>query len=200
MLFFLAAGAGAKTLWVDRNIYSSGANLRAGDVLIVEIRDMSRMNFNMSVSDDRSATVSSSPDVNITGFLPKVSSDRKLSGTDRVRFSGQGRISLSIAATIRNRAAGGLFRIAGSRTYAVNGISNRITVTGLVNPSFVKGRRIAAENVADLRMDISTTKEGIAIRRPKPGKDEKASVELTEEEKQRIIIDYLQKMLRELTR
>jgi hypothetical protein len=49
-------------------------------------------------------------------------------------------------------------------------------------------------------MEIRGLKQGINLQRPPLQKDEKASTSLTEQEKQQIIIDYLKKMLGELTR
>ena len=66
----------------------------------------------------------------------------------------------------------------------------------------MKGRTVHSRDVAEFRLDIRGLKEvpGLNITRPAPGPDESATSSLTEAEKQRIIVDYLNKMLREMGR
>ena len=73
-------------------------------------------------------------------------------------------------------------------------------VTGMVDPALLKGRIIDSRNVANFSLTITGVKQGVAVTRPALKKDEQASANLTEEEKQKIIIDYLERMLGELTR
>lgn len=75
-----------------------------------------------------------------------------------------------------------------------------MAVTGIIDPVLVKGRQVDSKNVANFRIEIRSTKEGIQIRRPALKEEEKAEVKLTETEKQRIIIQYLEKMLNQLSR
>jgi len=94
---------------------------------------------------------------------------------------------------------GAMLSVAGSRTYTFNGVTNIITVTGLVDPALMKGRVIDSNSVADFTLEVRGLKQGINIQRLPLKKDEKADTALTEQEKQLIIIDYLKKMLGELT-
>ncbi len=189
----------AKSLWRDRNPYASEGDINVGAVVLVNIRDISDMTFTISMNDRSDAAVSSNPDMTITGFLPKVSADKKIRSDDSTKFSGKGKMTLSVATRVLEKV-GPLWSVAGSRTYSFNNAATIITVTGLVDPALVKGRSVNSNNVADLTMEIRGVKRGIAIQRPPVKEGETAKIELTEQEKQRIIIDYLQKMLGELTR
>ncbi len=189
----------AKSIWRDRNPYASEGDINVGAVVLVNINDISDMTFTVSTSDRSDGTVSSNPDMTITGFLPKVSADRKIRSDNSTKFSGKGKMSLSIAARVLERV-GPLWSVAGSRTYSFDGAATIITVTGLVDPALVKGRTVDSGNVADLTMEIRGVKRGVQIQRAAPGEGETADATLTEQEKQRIIVDYLQKMLGELTR
>lgn len=189
----------AKSIWRDKNLYSSEGDIAVGNVIVVSVNDISDMKFNYSVNDKSNSNVSSNPDMTITGFLPKVSANRKITNEDSTQFAGKGKMSLSVATRVLNKV-GAMYGIAGSRTYTFNGVTNIITITGLVDPSLVKGRTIDSNNVADFTLEIRGVKQGINLQRPPLKKDETANANLTEEEKQKIIIDYLKKMLGELTR
>jgi flagellar L-ring protein precursor FlgH len=200
-IIMLEAHAGAKSIWQDKNPYTSEGDIKVGSVILIAVNDLTDMRFNFSVTDRSNSSVSSDPDVTITGFLPKVSAGKRFGSDDSTQFTGRGKISFSIATRVTNRVAGGaLLAVTGSRTYTFSGATNIITVTGLVDPALVKGRTIDSNSVVDFTLEIRGAKQGINLQRPplKPG--ETANANLTEEEKQRIILDYLRKMLGELMR
>ncbi len=198
----VAAGSlWGQSIWQDRNIYASGENLEVGDVLQVQVEDISRMRFNLQLTQDDSFSVSSNPDGNLTPFLPPVQSSRNSQTRNSTAVTGRGNMTIQMAARVTEQLPGGNFRIQGTRTYAFSGIANIFTVTGIVDPVLLKGRMISSADIADMRLDIRGVKEGagINIQRPPLEEDEAASTTLTEEEKQDIIIDYLQKMIGEIT-
>jgi flagellar basal body L-ring protein FlgH len=188
----------AKTIWRDRNPYTSEGDVRVGTVVLIGINDISDMRFTVSMNNKSNSAVSSNPDVTITGFLPKVAATKKINNDDSTQFAGKGKISFSIATRVLNKV-GPMLSVAGSRTYTFNGVTNIITVTGLVDPALMKGRAVDSNSVADFTLEIRGLKQGINIQRLPLKKDEKADAALTEQEKQIIIIDYLKKMLGELT-
>jgi flagellar L-ring protein precursor FlgH len=189
----------ARTIWKDRNPYTSEGDIKVGTVVVVNVYDMSDMKFTLSMSDKSNSMVSSNPDMTITGFLPKVAMQKKVTNDDATQFQAKGKLAFSVATRVLNRV-GPMLNVAGSRTYTLNGVTNIITVTGLVDPALMKGRAVDSSSVADFTLEIRGIKQGINIQRPPLKKDETASSNLTEQEKQAIIIDYLRKMLGELTR
>ncbi|OHD71056.1 MAG: hypothetical protein A2W19_08580 [Spirochaetes bacterium RBG_16_49_21] len=197
----LSLNLSAKSIWQDKNPYTSEGDVKVGSVILVAINDISDMRFTYSVNNRSNSSVSSNPDVTITGFLPKVSADKRIGSDDSTQFSGRGKISFSIAVRVINRVPGGtLLAVAGSRTYTFSGATNIITVTGLIDPALVRGRAIDSNSVVDFALEIRGVKQGINLQRPPLKKDEAANANLTEEEKRQIILDYLRKMLGELTR
>ena len=189
----------ARTIWKDRNPYTTEGDIKVGTVVVVNVYDMSDMKFTLSMSDKSNSMVSSNPDMTITGFLPKVAMQKKVTNDDATQFQAKGKLAFSVATRVLNRV-GPMLNVAGSRTYTLNGVTNIITVTGLVDPALMKGRAVDSSSVADFTLEIRGIKQGINIQRPPLKKDEAASSSLTEQEKQTIIIDYLRKMLGELTR
>lgn len=201
VLFYTRIPLYPKSLWMDRNIYSSGGALKVGDIINVRIEDISQMRFSISVNNNDTFSIVSNPDVNITGFLPKVSSDKQVRSSDRTDFSGRGTMVISIAARVTGRLRDGKLRISGSRQYSFNGLASSFVVSGIVDPSLVSGRSILSNDIADFMLEVRGTKEGAKIdlkRKLKEG--ESAAAALTEEEKQQIILEYLKKMIGELTR
>lgn len=192
----------SESIWKGGNIYLSEGNLNVGDIVVVKINDVSQLKFSMSLESDNSINIVSNPDTNITGFLPKVSSDKKIDSGDNTNFSGTGNLKVSIAARITNRLRDGKYRINGTRSYSLNGIINRFNVSGIIDPALVSGRSVMSKDIADFNLSIRGSKEvsGIDIKRGELEEGESAELKLTEEEKQTIILDYLNKMLRELNR
>ncbi|MCU0843705.1 MAG: flagellar basal body L-ring protein FlgH [Spirochaetes bacterium] len=194
--------ASGKSIWIDKNIYSSGESLQVGDIISVQVDDISQLRFTMALADSNSFNLSSKPDAGITGFLPKVNSERKINNTDKTEVSGRGNLKIVIGSRVTARRDDGKYQIAGVRSYSFNGAANQFAVSGIIDPASVKGRIVHSRDIADFRLDIRGVKEvpGVNITRPAPGPDASATSALTEEEKQRIIVDYLNKMLREMGR
>jgi flagellar basal body L-ring protein FlgH len=201
IIIAFCCGLDAKSIWQDKNPYASESDVKVGTVIIVTVNDISDMRFTYSVSNKSNSAVSSNPDTVITGFLPKIAANKKIGNDDSTQFAGKGKIGFSIAVRVMNRAPGGvLLAVAGSRTYNFSGITNIITVRGLVDPALIKGRTIDSNGMVDFAMEIRGLRQGVDLKRPPLKGDEKANAALTEQEKQQIIIDYLRKMLGELTR
>ncbi|HOK00856.1 MAG TPA: flagellar basal body L-ring protein FlgH [Spirochaetota bacterium] len=188
------------TLWVDRDIYVTDRNIKAGDIVIIRVRDFSKLKFDISVVNNSNSNITANPDFTITGFLPKVNSNKTIKNNDSTNFTGNSKIEFSVATTVGQIQANGNVVLTGTRTYTFNGITNTLTVTGIVDPKMISGGVIDSSHVADFRIQITGTKEGLTIRKGQIPQDGTASAELTEQEKQQIIIDYLEKIIRELTR
>ncbi|HOU83996.1 MAG TPA: flagellar basal body L-ring protein FlgH [Spirochaetota bacterium] len=191
----------SKTLWRDRNIYSSAEAVRVGDTVVVSVSDLSRMKFTLNMKSKSNSDITSNPDINLTGFLPKIKSDRSSDNNDTLTVDSKNALNMNIAAVITG-AQGRNFAIAGSKEYIINGVFTRFAVTGIVDPALLNGSVIKADNVVNFRLDIMSTKRGIGmnLNRPAPAEGEQAKGDLTEIEKQRIIVDYINRMLEELTR
>jgi hypothetical protein len=79
LILFMTAGISlnSSTIWVDKDIYIADRNLKVGDVIVVNVKDFSKLKFDMALVNNLSSNVESNPDVTITGFLPKVSANKK---------------------------------------------------------------------------------------------------------------------------
>lgn len=188
------------SIWRDRDIYSSDANLQVGDIVIVTIRDFSKFQFDVKLNNTSASDITSNPDVTVTAFLPKISANKNFKNNELTTFSGNSKIQVAIATRITERQNNGYTVITGTRTYSFNGITNTLAVRGVIDPKMINGGVIDSEYVADFTIQITGRKEGLTIRKNQVAEGENVNTQLTEQEKQQIVIDYLEKMIRELTR
>ena len=190
----------SRSIWVEKNLYSSGDNLNIGDVITVVINDIGQLQFDVSLKNNTSNSVESNPDINITGFLPNVTGSRSAKSTSDLNYTERRRMSLSVGARVQSIDANGQFVIAGSRVYNIQGTANTVTVNGIIDPTRVRGGFVDSTDVADFRLGIIATSEGIRIRRPPLEEDESGTLTLTEQEKRDMLIRYFEQMIDSLER
>jgi flagellar basal body L-ring protein FlgH len=189
-----------KSLWKDKNLYTSGGDINIGDVIVVNVNDISRLRFSIDLNAASSSDINTNPDMTITGFLPRISSNKNINNSNSTEFSGRGQLNILVATQVSGKAKNGKFRVTGSRTYTFNGVANTIRVSGIVDPALVKGRTVDSSNIVNFRIAITGSSEGIKLKERKLKKDEKIDANLTEEDKQKILKKYLESMVKELTK
>jgi flagellar basal body L-ring protein FlgH len=200
LMFFFSTAADAVTIWQDKDVYSTNKNLQIGDIIIINVKDFSKLKFDIALNNNTSTDITSNPDMTITGFLPKISSNKNIKNNESTNFNGNSKIDFAIAARVTEKQANGFSVVNGLRVYTFNGVTNTILITGIVDPKLLNAGEIDSEQIADFRIQITGRKEGLTIRKAPLAEGEKAGTELTEPEKQQIVIDYLEKIIRELTR
>lgn len=200
LIFFFSICADAATIWKDKDIYSTDKNLQVGDIIIIYVKDFTKMKFDVALKNNASSNIESNPDVTITGFLPKVSSNKNIKNNDATNFNGNSKIEIAIAASVTGKQNNGFSTISGTRVYTFNGVTNTIQVAGIIDPKLLNAGSIDSEHIADFRIQISGRKEGLTVRKTPGAAGEPVTTDLTDPEKQQIVIDYIEKMIRELTR
>ncbi len=190
-----------RSLWQDRNVYGASETLKEGDVILVRVNDISQMKFDLTVNSDSSFNLVSNPDGTITQFLPKASANKSSTSKGKTAIRGSGKMQLTVPARVTKKIPGNLFEVAGTKEYTLHGVVNLFQVTGIVDPSLVKGKGIDSTDIASFRFVLKGYKEGagIEIKRGALKEKETAGVTLTEDEKQKIIMEYLNKLINELT-
>lgn len=205
LIFFVLVtsviAAYGRSLWQDRNVYGASETLKEGDVILVRIYDISQMKFDLTVNSDSSFNLVSNPDGSITQFLPKASANKNSTSKGKTAIRGSGKMQLTIPARVTKKIPGNLFEVAGTKEYTLHGVVNLFQVSGIVDPSLVKGKGIDSTDIASFRFVLKGYKEGagIEIKRQALKEKEAAGVVLTEDEKQKIIIEYLNKLINEIT-
>ncbi len=190
----------SESIWRDRNIYSTEGEPAVGDIVVVKVTDFSRFKYEVKLNSTSSTDVISNPDITITGFLPNISANKHIKNNEATTFSGNSNMEMSIAATITGTQNNGHAVISGIRSYSFNGVVTTVAISGIVDPRFIDAGAVNSDNVSNFGIQIAGRKEGLVVRPAPLEEGGTASAQLTEEEKQRIIIDYLEKIVRELTR
>lgn len=201
LILVFAFSISAETLWQDINMYTPAASVRQGDTVVVQVDDASRLRYTLNVENSNTSSVNSTPDTTITGFLPSVNSNEDISHTNGVNVESRGNLSLSIGASIGALQNDGTFPIQGTKTYVFNGVATTIGVAGRINPADMNGTAIRSESVINFQLRINTTTQGLDLDLARQlEEDESATADLTEEEKQQIITDYLERIIDELSK
>lgn len=189
------------TVWQDVNLYTPAPSVNTGDTVTVVVEDVSQLRYTLDIENKSTSSVSSTPDTTITAFLPAVNSNKNITHNDGVKVESRGNLTMRIGASIGARQNDGTYLLQGTKTYVFNGVANTIAVSGRVNPLVMDGSTVKSDSVINFQLTINTATQGLNLNLQRQlEEDATASSELTEEEKQQIITDYLQKMLSELNK
>ena len=189
----------AATIWQDKNNYTSSEKFAVGDIIVINVRDISAIQFELTSQNVDNVSVESNPDITITGFLPKASGSRKIKGDESGKFTSKSKIGFFIAAQVQDIQNGKL-TVSGNRIYVLNGVLNSITVSGIVDQALLVGRDVDSSDVANFQMQVSGKRQLMNLQFQPLAADSQASAELTEQQKQQLIIEYLQKIISEQER
>ena len=189
----------AATIWQDKNNYTASGKFAVGDIIVINVRDISTIQFELTSQNTDNVSVESNPDITITGFLPKASGSRKIKGDETGKFSTKSKIGFSIATQVQNIQNGKL-TVSGNRAYVLNGVVNNVTVSGIVDQALLIGRGVDSSDVANFQMQVSGKRQLMNLQFQPLAPDKQASAELTEQQKQQLIIEYLQKIISEQER
>jgi flagellar basal body L-ring protein FlgH len=160
MLFLLLAGfapAGADSLWSpDFKGYLSGSKgLAVGDVLVVQIDASSSLSFSASSNDSKSLTLefTGGDSGNLFSFLPQVRTGGTQTTTGRDNLSLKTQMPVLVTAVNPDGTA----QVQGSRTIAVQGKNESITVSGSLSPGLLDQKgTVAFSRLANARLAYTT--------------------------------------------
>ena len=154
ILFFVIVPLFAKTLWVDSNLYSSKGAFKVGELIMVNVRDISNLKFSVDSKSNSSINLSSSPDKNLTKFLPPVSFNKNMDNSGSIKYKGKNSLKFTIATTIQGRTKGGLLKVAGSRTYRISGVMTQVAVSGVVDTLSISGGEVDSNRVGNFTFSL----------------------------------------------
>ena len=160
-LFVLIAGvhpAGAESLWTqDFKGYLAGGSkgLSVGDALVVQVDASSSLTFASSSNDSKNLTIdfSGGSSGNLFSFLPQVRTSGSMNsgGKDSLSLTTQ----VPVVVTALN--PDGTAQVQGSRTVAIQGKNESITITGSVAPGLLDQKRLVSfSRLANARLTYTT--------------------------------------------
>jgi flagellar basal body L-ring protein FlgH len=157
LLLAVVLPAGGESLWSpDFKGYLSGSRgLAAGDALVVQIDASSSLSFSSSSNDSKNLTLefSGGDAGNIFSFLPQVRTGgtQSTAGKDSLSLKTQ----LPVVVTAVN--PDGTAQVQGSRSIAIQGKNESITVTGSVSPGLLDQKgTINFSKLANARLSYTT--------------------------------------------
>jgi flagellar basal body L-ring protein FlgH len=157
LLLAVVLPAGGESLWSpDFKGYLSGSKgLAVGDSLVVQIDASSSLSFSASSNDSKNLTLefTGGDSGNIFSFLPQVRTggSQTTAGKDSLSLKTQ----IPVVVTAVN--PDGTAQVQGSRTVAIQGKSESITVTGAISPGLLDQKgSINFSKLANARLTYTT--------------------------------------------
>ena len=137
LLLAVVMPAGGESLWSPdfKGYLSGGRGLAVGDTLVVQIDASSTLSYSSSSNDSKNLTIefTGGESGNLFSFLPQVRTGgtQTTSGKDSLALKTQ----IPVLVTALNRD--GTAQVQGSRTVAIQGKSESITVNGSISPNLL---------------------------------------------------------------
>lgn len=210
-----ACAAYAKDLWEDHNPYSTTGQIGAGTVLKLVVEAPVIVEYEYERKSDDKATIKITPDQGITDFLPAANSDKAISGAEKIILKAKSRLNLRLAVTVQGDATADTLQISGSRVigYENDRARQQIQITGRINRRDVtQDMTVHSDQVADLVIvitgapipqtaDIALKAQpdaaAAAAAAEEAGLPSKPGAQLSEEDKQRLLLEYINRILGE---
>ncbi len=208
VLFLIPLLLQAEDLWVDQNPYVSRSFVKEGVVLKLLVDEPVRMEYSYENTGDHSTTIKLVPDKKITDFLPEVSVDNSRTKKSQKKIRTRGSLKFRMAVTVTSRNENTV-EFTGNRTVAQEQGDQQmvVRVTGKVNlQDITRKGELRSADVADLALLVRGAPvppdAGIQMKQTpgaEPGEPATPSASLSEEEKQRLLLEYLNRILGEST-
>lgn len=160
LVLFLAGilPAGAESLWTqDFKGYLAGGSkgLAVGDALVVQVDASSSLTFASSSNDSKNLTMDFTGGSygNLFSFLPQVRTSGSMNTTGKDSLS----LTTQVPVVVTAVNADGSAQVQGSRTVAIQGKNESVTITGTVSPSLLDQKRaVSFSRLANARLTYTT--------------------------------------------
>lgn len=209
-------GLQGQSLWVETNPYSTGQQgLKEGAVLRVLLKEGIKADYQYESGKDDSITIKSAPDKKIVPELMGYNYDRSIAAKKNGKEKSNAKIIGSMAVQVVDIDPDtGILTIEGVRETSFEKGQSSLKLTGQVSPNDIKGgNTIPSDLVANLKLEYKSGPIEKDMNDPdiqlKPALDPKGQAiigpdgqplqkaELSENEKQRIILRNIRRLLGE---
>ncbi|TGJ98320.1 flagellar biosynthesis protein FlgH [Leptospira langatensis] len=208
LLLFSLAGIFAQDLsqWQDKNPYSRNQNLRVGSTIFVKLKEGFTADFEIESTADENITIKAVPDKKIIPDNPAYNTDRTIVRKNKGKIKSLGRLKGNMTAVVTAVDANtGLLTLQGQRSSTYNGEPSQVLLSGRVSPEFLaRDNSVDADRIADLQIQFTGRIEPKNLQPPialktinNPDGTVTVKAELSEEEKQRYILEQLNRLLGE---
>lgn len=192
----------AQSLWEDHNPYNPGVRLVAGTILKLKIDEPIKIEYEYEDLRDENITVKLVPDQNLTEFLKPVDANQNVTSKNKGKLKSNNRVVFSIGVRVLEVSEQGTIQFSGSKQITAESgkHTQQISVRGQIHRDDIKvGRMILSGNVADLVINVrgAPIKQNKNITMKVEGNPAQPKANLSETEKQRLLLDYLNRVLGE---
>ncbi|MBR31013.1 MAG: hypothetical protein CMN77_06840 [Spirochaetaceae bacterium] len=207
--FLLKSGLlSAEDLWQDKNPYGISIELREGEILKLQIREPMVVDYLLEGDLTDEVQIKMVPDSKLFEFLPPADDTRTITEKKDARIRSRGRLVMDLAVTIQSIDQNtGTVTFSGTKLLAYQQGTARqaVQVTGRINAGdIMPGKTVHSSRVADLQVVIQggpdAQRDNIQMKQnpgENPGDPPQPSAELSDAEKQRILLEYLNRILGE---
>ncbi|TGJ99570.1 flagellar biosynthesis protein FlgH [Leptospira semungkisensis] len=208
IIIFNLAGVFAqdRSQWQDKNPYSRSQNLKVGSTIFVKLKEGFTADFEIESTADENITIKAVPDKKIIPDNPSYNTDRTIVRKNKGKIKSLGRLkgNMTVVVTAVD-ANSGLLTLQGQRSSTYNGEPSQVLLTGRVSPEFLaRDNSVDADRIADLQIQFTGRVEPKNLQPPvtlktinNPDGTVTVKAELSEEEKQRYILEQLNRLLGE---
>lgn len=203
---FLQQGGAEDSLWSDNNPYSGEKNIKAGSIISIIFKDNVKTEFKVEVQTTDNNTTKTTPDKKLVPELIPYSSDKSFVKNNKGTYKTIGNLSGKFAVVVnRVDEETGTYYISGRKETLYDGESQTLQVTGIISSVAVKNMTVNSADIANLRVEFKGKISPKILKEPninlkqKPNPDGTTTVkaELSEEEKQQMILNYIKRLLGE---
>ncbi|MCB1138006.1 MAG: flagellar basal body L-ring protein FlgH [Leptospiraceae bacterium] len=206
--FLFSAGIlRAEDLWQDKNPYGISIELQQGEILKLQIREPMVVDYLLEGDTTDEVQIKMVPDSKLFEFLPPADDTRTITEKKDARIRSRARLVMDLAVTIQSIDANtGTVIFSGTKVLAYQSgtAAQQIQVSGRVNAGdIMPGKTIHSSRVANLQVLIqggpSAQRENVQLQ-PQPETaegDSQPSTNLSDAEKQRLLLEYLNRILGE---
>lgn len=196
----------SEDLFNGSNPYVQKEEIRVGDVIKLVVDEPVIVEYDYEGDRDDHRTIKLAPDRQTLSFLPPVDDDR--SYVDKNRSKIRSRVRLRMHFGVRVAAIeNGIIRFQGTRRlgYEQGRLEQQMQSSGFVSLRDIgRDRSVLSRNVADLQIVIigrpQEQRENLQLKQEPPANPADPPViraDMTDSEKQRLLLDYLNRLLGE---
>ena len=195
-----------KSLWQDQDIYSNALAYKKGNLIQIIFNEKDKTDFSVEIQTDKNNDTTTVPDKKMSSELAPYASSYSFVGNNKGKYKTSGNLKGFIQAIITEiDPVSGNISLEGSKQINLDGDIKSIRVTGIVSSENISKKSISSDKIANLNIVIRGKITDKNIQNPEiemkyktdAEGNEKASAELSENEKQELLLKYLKRILGE---
>ena len=188
-------------LWEDHNPFSPH-RLAIGAVIKLNVDEPVIVEYSYDAKTDSNAVIKMKPDKKISEFLPPANVDKSIQGLKKIKIKAKGRVKFRMAVSVSKIIDNKTVEFSGTRViaYEAGKARQEIQITGRVNTDDItKKRTVNSSMVAGLQILLrgKPIPQSKNIPMKRIGTPPKSAAELSDEEKQTLLLEYLNRILGE---